>query len=135
MKIRTKVKLIISIIVIIALISIWTLKVMSEQGCRISPGRGIGAAINATIQAKHSDFLINAVPYTMDDVLASTSFTGGITYNTTQNNTPAMREICSNVGGTKIMCNVNSDTFWWTWTPRVGNTPALIVEDSGTAFP
>ena len=104
-------------------------------GPPISPARGIGCAISETIQAKHSDFLINAVPYTLDDVLASISFAGGFTYNTTPNNTPAMREICSNVGGTKFMCNVRGNIFGWTWTPRVGDTPALMTEDSTSAFP
>jgi len=107
-------------------------------GCGSSPlsaARGVGSTINSTIQEKHSDFLINAVPYTLDDVLASISFTGGFTYNTTPNNTPEMHEICYNVDGTKIMCNDHGDTYGWTWTPRVGDTPALIVEDPATAFP
>jgi hypothetical protein len=104
-------------------------------GAKVSYARGVGSAIGGSIQAKHSDFLTNAVPYTMDDVLTSTSFAGGFTYNTTPNNTPAIGDICSNVGGNKFMCNVRGDIFGWTWTPRVGDTPALIVEDSATAFP
>ena len=104
-------------------------------GAPLAAARGVGSAINATIQAKHSDNLINAASYTMVDVLTSTSFAGGFTFNTTPNNTPAIGDICSNVGGTKFMCNVRGDIFGWTWTPRVGDTPALITEDSATAFP
>jgi hypothetical protein len=103
-------------------------------GPPISPARGIGCAISATIQEKHSDYLINAVPYTLDDVLTSTSFAGGFTYNTTPNNTPAIGDICSNVGGNKFMCNVRGDIFEWTYTPRVGDTPALIEEQAAN-FP
>ena len=132
---------IISVIVIIALgvISIWILDRL--RSCRgygtapLSAARGIGAAIDSSIQAKHSDYLINGDKYTLDDVLASTAFTGGITYNTTPNNTPAIREICSNVAGDKICVNLKGEQFDWTWTPRVGKTPALIVEDSTSAFP
>ena len=105
-----------------------------DEPLPLSAARGIGSAINATIQAKHSDFLINAVPYTLEDCLANTSFSFGFTYNTTPNNTPEMHEISYNVDGTKIMCNDHGDTYGWTWTPRVGDTPALIVEDSATAF-
>lgn len=106
-----------------------------EGSAKLSSARAVGSAVSASIQVEHSDFLTNAVAYTMADCLARTSFTGGITYNTTPNNTPAMGEICSNVGRTKIMCNVKGNTFGWTWTPQVGNTQALIVEDSATAFP
>jgi hypothetical protein len=102
---------------------------------KLGIARGVGSAINATIQAKHSDNLINAASYTMVDVLTSTSFAGGFTYNTTPNNTPAIGDICSNVGGNKFMCNVRGDIFEWTYTPRVGDTPALIVENSTSAFP
>jgi hypothetical protein len=102
---------------------------------RLSVVRGIGATIDSSIKAKHSDYLINGDKYTLGDVLTSTAFTGGFTYNTTPNNTPAMREICSNVAGDKICVNLKGEQFDWTWTPRVGKTPALIVEDSTSAFP
>ena len=137
MKIRKKVTLIISIIVIVALgviaIAIYPYFVTFD-GCKLCVARSAGSAISATIDAEHSDYLINAVPYTLDDCLVGTSFNGGMTYNTTPNNTPARGEICSNVGGTKITCNVKGDIFEWTYTPRVGDTPALITEDSATAF-
>jgi len=128
-------KIIITIIIFLVLISPLIYKIMSEPGCRISHERGIGSAISATIQAKHSDFLNNAVPYTLDDVLADTSFTGGITYNTTPNNTPARDDVCSNVAGDKICVNLKGGQFDWNWTPQVGNTPALIDENSSSAFP
>ena len=136
MKIRKKVTLIINIIIIIALgvISINIFEQMSESGCRVSNERGIGAAISATIQAKHSDFLTNAVPYTMDDVLANNSFPR-FKYQATATNTPAEGEICSNVAGTAILLNSKGTIFGWTWTPQVGNTPALLTENSTSAFP
>jgi len=106
-----------------------------DEPLPLSAARGIGSAINATIQAKHSDFLINAVPYTLEDCLADTSFTGGITYNTTPNNTPALGDICSNVAGNKICVNRKGEQFDWNWTAQVVDNPALIVEDSTSAFP
>ncbi len=94
----------------------------------LSVARGIGAAIDGSIQAKHSDYLSNGDKYTLDDVLAGTAITGGITYNTTPNNTPAMREICSNVAGTAIILNYMKGTYVWDYIPRNGDTAAKIVE-------
>ncbi len=102
---------------------------------RLSAARGIGGAIGGTIKFKHSDYLINGNKYTLDDVLSSTALFGGIIYNTTPNNTPAMSEICSNVAGNKICVNLNDHQFVWDWTPQIGETQALIVEDSTSAFP
>ncbi len=127
------------ILVILGIISIWildkTLSCKGYGGAKLSAARGIGAAIGCTIQAKHSDYLINGDKYTLDDVLASTALAGGITYNTTPNNTPAIREICSNVAGDKICVNLNGEQFDWNWTVQVGKTPALITENPTSAFP
>ncbi len=126
-------------LVVLVIIIIWISdRTRSCQGYGAAPlssARGIGAAISATIQAKHSDYLINGDKYTLDDVLASTSFTGGITYTTTPNNTPAMREICSNVSGDRICVNPYGEQYDWNWTPRVSKTPALITENPTSAFP
>jgi hypothetical protein len=86
-----------------------------------------GSAISASIQAAHSDFLINAVPYTLNDCLASTSFTGSITYNTNDNNATAIGDICSNATGTAIILNYKRKPFKWDYIPRNGNTPAYLV--------
>ncbi len=99
------------------------------------PQGGIGSAISATIQATHSDYLINGDSYTLDEVLFCTSSTCSITYNATPNNTTAMRGICSNVAGDRICVDPYGEQFDWDWTPQVGKAPALIVEDSTSAFP
>ena len=104
-------------------------------GAKVSYARGIESAIRATIQTKHSDYLLNAVPYTMDDVLSDTAFSCVFTYNTTPNNTPAMGDICSNVAGDKICVNVKGDQFDLDWTTQVVDTPALLTENSTSAFP
>jgi hypothetical protein len=101
----------------------------------LSAAKGVGSAVHATIQAEHSDYLNNGDKYTLDDVLANTSFTGGITYNTTPNNTPAIGDICSNVAGNKICVNYKGEQFDWDWTAQVGKTPALLTENSTSAFP
>ena len=71
----------------------------------------------------------------MGDVLAGTSFTGGITYQATATNTPAIGEICSNQAGNKICVNYKGVQFDWDWIPQAGDTRALMTENSGTAFP
>ena len=138
MKIKKKVTLIKSIIVIVALgviaIAIYPFFVTFD-GCKLCVARSVGGAISGTIQAEHSDYLINGVPYTLDDCLAGSAFCCGITYNTTPNNTPAMGDICSNVAGDKICVNLYGEQFDWDWTAQVGKTPTLITENSTSAFP
>ena len=77
------------------------------------------------MQAEHSDYLINATAYTIADVLASTSFAGGITYSATATDTPAVGEICSNVAGNKVCVNYKGEQFDWDWTAQAGDTPLL----------
>ena len=102
---------------------------------RISSARGVGSAVNSTIQAKHSDYLNNGDKYTLDDVLASTAFTGGMRYQATATNSPAVGDVCSNAAGDKICVNVKGKQFDWNWTAQVGDTPALLTENSTSAFP
>jgi len=94
--------------------------------------RGVGGAINATIQAEHSDYRINGVTYTLDDVLSGTAYASGIKYQARPNNTPAKNEICSNVDGTAILLNFRGTILKWTYTPQPDNSPALITEDSAS---
>ena len=107
----------------------------SQYPMNLTTLRGIGSGIIASLQAKHSDYLINGTTYTLDDVLSATVFPRRITYQATDTDTPASGEIASNTAGTAIIFNCNQGAFGWTWTPRVGDTPALITEDSATAFP
>ena len=69
----------------------------------------------------------------MADVLSGTSFTGGIKYQATATATPAIGEICDNTAS-GISVNYKGDIFSWNWTTQVGDTPALIVEDTGSTF-
>ena len=86
------------------------------------------------LQAEHSDYLINTTVYTMADVLAGISFTD-IDYHAHAHNNPQIGIISPNVAGNKICVNIKGDQFDWDWIAQVGDTPALIVEDSNTAFP
>jgi MSHA pilin protein MshA len=132
----TLVELIMVIVILGILSSVAIPKVVSlGDPARLSAARGVGSAVNSTIQAEHSDYLINITVYTMADVLAGTSFAGGITYQATATDTPAVGEICSNQAGNKISVNYKGVQFDWNWIPQTGDTPALMTEDSNTAFP
>ncbi len=125
--------LILNFIIVVAILGIMIAVAVPKAfsystSARLSAARGIGSAISATIKVKHSDYLINGVPYTLEDCLAGTSFTGGFAYNTTPNNTPAIGEICSNVAGDKICVNIKGKQFDWDYIPRNGETAAKIVE-------
>ncbi len=126
----------IMVIVILGIISAVAIpKFLSlSDSAKLSAARGVGSAISSSIQAEHSDFLINGTAYTLDDVLAGTSFTGGITYQATDTDSPAAGEIASNVAGNAIILNYKGSTFEWDWTAQVGDTPALIVEDTSSTF-
>jgi len=127
----------IMVIVILGIVSAVAIpKFLSlSDSAKLSAARGVGSAVSGSIQAEHSDFLINGTAYTLADVLDGTAFTGGITYQTTATDTPAAGEIASNAAGSAIVLNYKNTTFQWGWTARNGDTPALITEASGVGFP
>jgi hypothetical protein len=70
----------------------------------------------------------------MTDVLTGISFSGGLAYSTTVG-PPGVGEVTTVTADTTIGANIKGDVFRWTWTPRVGDTPALLTEDNTSAFP
>ncbi len=127
----------IMVIVILGIISAVAIpKFLSlSDSAKLSAARGVGGAVASSISAEHADFLINGTTYTLDDVLSATAFTSGITYQSTATDNPAAGEIASNAAGTAIILDFKNSTFEWDWTARSGDTPALLAEDSGSAFP
>ncbi len=127
----------IMVIVILGIISAVAIpKFLSlSDSAKLSAARGVGGAIASSISAEHADYLVNGNTYTLDDVLSATAFTSGISYNTTDNDTPVSGDICSNGAGTQIVLNHKTSTFAWDWTAQTGDTPALLDEDSTSAFP
>jgi prepilin-type N-terminal cleavage/methylation domain-containing protein len=124
----------IMVIVILGIISAVAIPKFINLGesAKLASARGVGSAVNATIQAKHSDWLINASTYSMVDVLTGTSFSGGINYNGSDSDAPTIvGDICSNTAGTGICLNIKGTQFAWDWTDPVGDTPALIDETTG----
>ncbi|MBC8550126.1 MAG: prepilin-type N-terminal cleavage/methylation domain-containing protein [Candidatus Brocadiales bacterium] len=87
---------------------------------RLDAARAVGAAISGTIQAEHADLLINADAYDADEVLAATTFSGGVTVTNASNT---------------LTFVTGPDTYTWTYTDNVADTIASIAEDSGSAFP
>ena len=127
----------IMVIVILGIISAVAIpKFLSlSDSAKLSAARGVGGAIASSISAEHADFLINGTTYSLDDVLSATAFTSGISYQSTDTDTPASGEICSNAAGTQVVLNHKASTFNWDWTAPAGDTPALLDEDSASAFP
>ncbi len=108
----------IMVIVIIGIISAVAIPrfVGLSTSARLSAARGIGAAISGTIQAEHSDFLINGDAYDVAEVIAGTTLSGGATV--------------TNVGNV-ITYVSGPDTFTWTYADNVGDTIAALGETSG----
>ncbi len=125
----------IMVIVIIGIISAVAIPkyINLSASAKLSTARGVGSTISATIQAEHSDYLINATTYTMADVLSGTSFTGGLAYDSA-GGSPDVGEVTA-VNGTTVGVNIKGDVFDWTWTPQTGDTLALLNENSSSAFP
>jgi prepilin-type N-terminal cleavage/methylation domain-containing protein len=127
----------IMVIVILGIISAVAIPKFINLGesAKLSAARGVGSAVNATIQAKHSDWLINANTYTKGDVLSDTAFTGGCSYQSTDTDAPTIGEICVNTADDAFIANIKGDLFEWDWTAQSGDTPALLDEDSTSTFP
>jgi len=104
-----------------------------SDSAKLSSARGVGSAISGTIHAEHSDYLVNATTYTMADVLSGTPFTSGLAYDSA-GGVPDVGEVTA-VNGTTVGVNIKGDVFDWTWTPQTGDTPALLTENSTSAFP
>jgi prepilin-type N-terminal cleavage/methylation domain len=126
----------IMVIVILGIISAVAIpKFLSlSDSAKLSAARGVGGALSSSISAAHSDFLINGTTYALADVLSATAFTSGIVFQATATDDPASGEIASNVAGNAILLDYKNSTFEWDWTAQNGDTPALIVEDTGSAF-
>ena len=68
-----------AIVILVILSAIAVPKFVNRgNSARLSTVRGVGSAISETIQAKHSDYLINGTDYTASSAIAGTAFTGGI---------------------------------------------------------
>ncbi len=121
----------IMVIVIIGIISAVAVpRFLSLAGsARLGSARGVGGAINGSIQSEHAEWLINGQDYDLADVLSSTNFTGGIAYNTTVG-APAVGEITEQTADTNIQLNLGGTIFEWDWTVRNVDTAAIIAEDA-----
>jgi prepilin-type N-terminal cleavage/methylation domain-containing protein len=120
----------IMVIVILGIISAVAIPKFINLGdsAKLASARGVGSAMNATLQARHADNLINASPYAMVDVLTGTSFSGGLAYDATTGADPALNRVCSVTDDVQIGVNIKGTIFKWDWTLPVGDTPALMIE-------
>ncbi len=114
----TLIELIIVIVIlgIIAGVAIPQFVGLSDDA-RKSAARGVAGAMSGTIAAKHADFLLDAVNYTADTVIANTTFASGL-------DTPV------NAGGT-VTWNSGPNQYSWNYNPNVGDTSAFFTETGG----
>lgn len=123
--------MVIVIIGIISAVAIPRFIGLSDEA-RLSSARGVAAAINGTIQAEHSDLLINGNTYDLDDVLLGTTFGGGITYSATIA-APTAGQITETVADTNLALNIAGNVFTWSYTDAstTDDIPAVLAEVSG----
>jgi MSHA pilin protein MshA len=118
----------IMVIVILGIISAVAIPKFINLGdsAKLAAARGVGSAMNATLQARHADNLINATSYAMVDILTGTSFSGGLAYAAGAGD-PALNKVVG-VSATQIGVNIKGTVFKWDWADGVGDTPALMTE-------
>jgi len=127
----------IMVIVILGIISAVAIPKFINLGdsAKLSAARGVGSAISATIQAQHSQFLIDGVTtYDMESVLSGTSFSGGLSFKTA-GGTPLVGEVSEVTTNATAVVNIKGSVFTWDWTIQNNDTPALLIEDTVTGFP
>ncbi len=119
----------IMLIVILGIISAVAIPKFINLGdsAKLASARGVGSAINATLQARHADNLINASPYAMVDVLTGTSFSGGLAYAAGAGD-PALNKVVAITDDVQLGVNIKGSIFKWDWTAPNGDTPALMIE-------
>mgnify|MGYP000654543234 CR=1 FL=1 len=117
----TLIELIIVIVIlgIISAVAVPTFMNLSTSA-KISLARGIGSAISSSIASENADYLVNGNDYTLSDVLDSTHFAGGVTYNSASGSSPGSGEI--SFSGSTIYLNYKNRDFTWTHTDRSGDT-------------
>ncbi len=102
------------------------------NSARTGSARGVGGAINGTIQAEHADWLINGDTYDIAEVLGATAFTGGISFLAGQG-APGIGQIRESAAN-QIQLNLGGTTYQWTWLPRANDTSATITETAGVGW-
>ncbi len=106
---------------------------------KLAAARGVGGALSSTIVSLHANYLIKGTDdskYSGADLLANTSFSGGITY-VTDSIADASGEIAFRPPDNEIMLNYKGDIFRWDYSPQNNETAAYITEvtDSTSNFP
>ncbi len=115
----TELIIVIIILGVIASVAIPKFTGLSNEA-RISVARGVGANVSSSISILHSNWLVSGVGYGVDDVIANTQFSGGVSVTN-------LDDILTFVSGPRI--------YTWTYHPRNDEVAGFITEDSGSGFP
>ena len=121
----TLIELIIVIVILGIIAGVAVPKVIGLAGsAKISAARGVGGAMSGTISAQHADYLLNtAQTYNAADVIAGTTFGGGIT--------GGMITDAAGSGTGDLTLLFKGNNFVWTYTAASGETPATLTEKTG----
>ncbi len=91
-----------------------------SDNARLSAARGVGGNISSTISSLHCTYLTGGANYDADDVIANTTFSGGVTV--------------TNNSDTLVFAS-GSKYYNWTYTSQNNFDAAFIVEDNSSDFP
>ncbi len=92
--------------------------------------KGVGAAINGTVQSEHADLLINGDTYDVNEVLSATTFAGGLQYVTA---VPAAAGEIGVNGANVQFFSATGKVFSWSYIDLNVNDeiPAVLSEVAG----
>ncbi len=118
----TLIELIIVIVILGIIAGIAVPKFIGLAGnAKTSVARGVGGAISSTISVQHAVYLLDITDtYDLAEVLAATTFGGGVTSTMVVATSPTL-----------ITFTYKGTTFTWTYAVQNGDTPAYITETSG----
>ncbi len=99
---------------------------------RRESARGVAAAINTTIQAQHSFYLVNGTTYTIPLILSGTKFTGAISFSSGVG-PPGVGQITESVLGSNVGLNFAGNIFTWEYVDNspTDDIPAVLSEVPG----
>ncbi len=112
----TLIELIMVIVIISILTAVAIPKYMSLSSvAKDNVALGVYANLNGTAMLLHAGYLLHSTPYSVNDIIGNSTFTGGIT--------PANFTFPA---ANKINFNFKGQAYAWNYIPRNGATAAYI---------
>ena len=107
----------IMVVVIISILSVIAIPMYTglSLAAKDKVASGVCGALNSSIMSMHGNYLMNEIPYSVNDIIGNTIFTGGVT--TANFTVPAANEINFNYKG---------ETYILNYIPQNGDSAANI---------